>query len=111
MTPATETAQTDAQEPAREPNKAEQVLGTAFSAFFQDPSTLLAETGNYPLKNLATLFGVEEWQMEAFLGVAGSATGADVLRAISLDGGAGLNPSGMTAATVAAFQAITPNVL
>ena len=35
----------------------------------------------------------------------------DVLRAISLDGGAGLNPSGMTAATVAAFQAITPNVL
>jgi hypothetical protein len=81
---------------------------TAFSSFQTDPSTLLHARRWYPIANLATLFGVPSFVAEEVFGCAGATTGADALRIIALDAGR-LKTTGMTAATVAAFQSLHPS--
>jgi hypothetical protein len=81
---------------------------TAFASFQTDPSTLLNLRQWYPVADLATLFGVPSYTAEEVFGCAGATTGADALRVISLDAGR-LKPSGMTAATVSAFQSRHPS--
>jgi hypothetical protein len=66
-------------------------------------SAILNETQWYSAPQLARLFGCEIFTIEPQLGP--TCTGADVLRQVALGT---ISTSGITEATLAAFQAVTP---
>ncbi len=80
-------------------------------AFQTNPATLISAASLYKMSALANLFGIPLNQMRVVLldGAVYQILGAKVLNWVNSLAGSGsfnyVNPAGMTAATVAAFQA------